>query len=362
MAGRVVAITGTAIDLHVRAEGPRKSADDVASFLEEFTCALGERGLRVTEAAGRRAVTEPPPGSAVITVTATDNVDGRVWVADIRRGEARDIVMVTRPGAAPAKGPDAADQFMLEVAPLFAGASPILDAVALGDTLLVLDPTALIAFNRQGSAWQARATQRIAHAGPWPRDVRGRLVPDGAVVRVYLPGVACAATPEPLSLSCRDASEPWPIDVPKAELAPGRNYFNAAGLPPFFSAARVGGDQGAWFLVAAVDGGVGLFSGRFEPLGSASGWGSELAGITSGCGRGHQVLAVIPADGPEAGDVVRAFEMVGRQPVAVTPAATLPGSVTALWPAADGKAALAIVREHETGRYEALQLSVVCAR
>lgn len=361
MAGRVVAVTGAVIELQLRAEGPRKSADDVALFLEELARALGERGLRVTEPAGRRAGTEPP-GSAVIIVTATDNLDGRVWVADIRRGEARDIVMVTRPGAAPAERPDAADQFTLEIAPLFAGASPILDAVMLGDTLLVLNPTSLIAFERQGSAWQARATHRIAHAGPWPRDLRGRLIPDGAAVRVHLPGVTCAAMPAPLGLSCRDASEPWPIDVPKAELAPGRNYFTAAGLPPFFSAARVGGDQGMWWLVAAVDGGVGLFSATFEALGSMSGWGSELAGITSGCGRGHQVLAVFPADGPEGGDAVRAFEMVGRQPVAVTPAATLPGSVTALWPAADGKGALVVVREHETGRYEAFQLSVVCAR
>ncbi len=60
------------------------------------------------------------------------------------------------------------------------------------------------------------------------------------------------------------------------------------------------------------------------------GWGSDISAVRSGCGSHWQVLATKSGEGP--GDSVRAFEVPGREPVAVSPPLEVTGSITALWP------------------------------
>ena len=60
---------------------------------------------------------------------------------------------------------------------------------------------------------------------------------------------------------------------------------------------------------------------------------------------------------------MRAYEFPDRDPVAVSAAVDFPGGiVTALWTEAKGDTAIAVVRNRETGSYEAFRLAVACGQ
>ena len=61
-----------------------------------------------------------------------------------------------------------------------------------------------------------------------------------------------------------------------------------------------------------------------------------------------------------ASNALAIYELVNHSPVRVSDSIEMPGSVTALWPA--GNAALAVVRNKSTNRYEAYSIGVVCGR
>jgi hypothetical protein len=127
---------------------------------------------------------------------------------------------------------------------------------------------------------------------------------------------------------------------------PRRNYFE--GPPPMYAAA-------AWKGVVvrtAVDRKVYIGGDTFV------GWGSDIAGIASGCGAGEQVLATLPSMPGEA-DGVQAHEFLGPEPVGVTPVVEMAGPVTALWSA--GERATAVAFNPKSSRYEAYSLAVRCA-
>jgi hypothetical protein len=112
--------------------------------------------------------------------------------------------------------------------------------------------------------------------------------------------------------------------------------------------------------LAAVDGQVHLLDGATEQVVDKSGWGSEIAGVRSGCGSGQQILASGSGDGRS--DTVRAFEVIGREPVPVSAELEVTGSITALWTESSGANAVMVVHNLETGRYEAFRLTLTCGR
>jgi hypothetical protein len=59
---------------------------------------------------------------------------------------------------------------------------------------------------------------------------------------------------------------------------------------------------------------------------------------------------------------VRAFEIPDREPVEVGPAAEFPGPVTALWPSAEGRSAIAVAKNLKTGRFDAFELAITCGQ
>jgi hypothetical protein len=61
---------------------------------------------------------------------------------------------------------------------------------------------------------------------------------------------------------------------------------------------------------------------------------------------------------------VRAYEFPDRDPVAVSAALDFPGGgiITALWTEAKADTAIAVVKNRETGSYEAFRLAVVCSQ
>jgi hypothetical protein len=256
----------------------------------------------------------------------------------------------------------------------------ILDVALIDDNparMMVLDANGVSAYRSQGGGWQLEQSQLVAHSRPWPRDLRGRLVPgrDKAhLVDAYLPGVHCRSSASAgLAMACGDSDEPWPLAtdfaILNAPFTAARNYFSGALSPPvgrlmtaptFYSTAPVVRDQSTWWLLAAVDGQVHLLDGATDQVLDKSGWGSEIAGVRSGCGSGQQILASGSGDGRS--DTVRAFEVIGRDPVPVSAGLEVTGGITAMWTDSSGANAVAVVHNLETGRYEAFRLTLTCGR
>jgi hypothetical protein len=238
-----------------------------------------------------------------------------------------------------------------------------LDVAEIGDgNLLVLYPEQVTFYKSQGGKLQAEQLMIVTHALPWPRDLRGRLVPrKDHMFDAYLPGVLCQSS-DTLALSCRQSDDPWPLGNQQARLsgffAPARNYFTGALSPaagnqpamvPFYSAATI---SSLW-LFASIDGGLHVVDGSSDRTLNL-GWGNDIAAVHSGCGADGQVL-VTGTD-----NSVRAFEMNGREPVPATQPVSLDGGISALWTAADGGSVIAVSRNRESGVYEAYRLTVTC--
>jgi hypothetical protein len=147
-----------------------------------------------------------------------------------------------------------------------------------------------------------------------------------------------------------------------------RNFFTGALTPgvgrfttvsKFYSAAFIPRDKYVLWLFSAVDGQVHMVDGITD-LTARPGWGGDLTSVKTSCGAGWQILA--SESGNAGGDTVRAYEFPDRDPVPVSAAMDFPGEVTALWTEAKGDSAIAVVRNRETGDYEALRLAVSCSQ
>ena len=353
------------------------------------------------EGVGVRYVKAEQAASSV-TISLSENATSYVWVAEIRRsvGEAA-IVMVSM--ARPEGSSAARDSVPLSLrkTALWTQEDRILDIAVLEENaapsrIAVLDGEKVSLYRMQGGKWQLEQALSIVHARPWPRDLRGRLMPArDHLLDVYLPGVSCRSTSgSPLTLNCRESDDPWPLVsgalnggamsvfpsaglgngastvVPQigAFFAPTRNFFTGALAPgvgkvatvaKFYSAALLPRDKYTLWLFAATDGQVHLVDGVSEQA-AKLGWGSDLASVKTSCGAGWQVLATSSGDQEE--DTVRAYEFPDRDPVAVSAALDFPGAITALWTEAKGDTAIAVAKNHETGSYEAFRLALACSQ
>jgi hypothetical protein len=375
LAGKIVSATGPktmALEVLNRSSLSAALSDDIRRNLLTQLAVTGVRFVSAEQAAVN------------VRVTLSEDLRNYVWVAEIRHGgNAPVVVMVSLPrSAVPAVEPAAAAMVLREVS-LWSQPEPILD-VALIDgnpaRMLVLDATSVTSYRMQEGRWLVEQSLPIAHSRPWPRDLRGRLVlrnyRDGDkdhLFDAYLPGVYCRSSGgDSPAMTCLESNDPWPIGADRfsqnASFTSSRNFFSgalspAAGTqtraPAFYSAAAVPREQSTWWLLAAADGSVHLLDGVTDQVVEKVKWGSDIAGLRSGCGSGWQVLAT----GAGAGnDAVQAYEVPGRQPVAASMPLEVSGAVTALWTGSDGSSVVAVVHNSETGRYEAFRLTLTCGR
>jgi hypothetical protein len=145
-------------------------------------------------------------------------------------------------------------------------------------------------------------------------------------------------------------------------LEPGRNHFISARLPPFFAAAPLGPGSGAAWLVAAVDGRHLFVSDRLEPIGNAPTAGDEVIAVRSGCGSGSQLIIGAPGPNTDRADRLVAVGVNDRHTTQAAAPVLLSGVLTALWATPGASSGIAIVRNADTGSYEAFQVGVACAR
>ena len=359
-----------------------------------------ENGLRsAMQAAGLQLVASGD-ASASIAITLSENPTSYVWVAQIRPNTgdpAVAMVSMSRPEGSASRE---TVPLSLRKIPLYSQDQPILDVTVLEGAsnptrIAVLDPERVSFYRLQNGKWQPEQTLMITHNHPWPRDLRGRLIPGrDHSLTAYLPGVTCTTGgASGTSLDCRQSDDPWPLlpgdwngttaVFPSAGIgnrtstvarqtmaffAPSRNFFTGAltpaigkftTLPKFFSAAPLRRDGNILWLFAETDGHVHLIDGVSDQTANVS-WGSDLAGVETSCGAGWQILAVGAGEG--SGDTIRAYEFPDRDPVAVSPSIEFGGPVTALWTESHGDTAVAVSRNQETGTYEAFRLAMACGQ
>jgi len=392
LARKIAAVTGpgaVALTVENRSSLGKRDHEIVQNGLRS---ALGGLGLRFVEA---------EQSAATISISLSENASSYVWVAEIHQGAGEvAIVMVSAPRPDGATAAHDSVPLTLRKIPLFAQDEPILDIAVLEENttpthIAVLDPDKVSLYRMQGGKWQPEQPLAVVHSRPWPRDLRGRLIPaKDHLLDAYLPGVICRAiSGSPVTLICRESDDPWPLVpgtlnggnlsvFPSAGLGNGastvvpqlgaffastRNFFTGAltpgvgkftTVPKFYSAALLPREKYMLWLFAATDGQVHLVDGVSDQA-TRLAWGSDLASVKTACGAGWQVLATSSGD---AGDSVRAYEFPDRDPVAVSAAVEFPGSITALWTESKGDTTVAVVRNRENGTYEAFRLALACSQ
>ena len=390
LARKIVAVTGPAV-VALTVEN--------RSSLNKRDNEIVQNGLRsALEAVGLRFV-NAEQAAATVAISLSENSAAYVWVAQIRQGAGEaGVVMVSASRPTGVKAAHDSVPLSLRKIELWTQADPILDVAVLEGNpapthIAVLDAKKVALYRRQAEKWQQEQALDIVHSRPWPRDLRGRLIPGkDHLLDVYLPGVICrSGAAAPPTLICRETDDPWPLVPPAlsggtfsafpgagstavaisplgAFFAPTRNFFTGAltpgigkftTVPKFYSAAFVPRDKYLLWLFAATDGHVHMIDGINDQTARFD-WGSDLTSVKTSCGAGSQVLATTPGEG--TGDSVRAYEFPDRDPLAVSAAIDVPGAITALWTEPKGDTAMAVAKNQETGNYEAFRLAVVCSQ
>ncbi len=372
LAGKIVSATGPktiALEVLNRSSLSAAKTDDIRRNLLTQLAVMGMHFAPAEQAA------------ATVRLSLSEDLQSYVWIAEIRQGtNASSIVMVSLPRSTPLSVEPEAAAMVLRRIPLWWQPERILDVLVVDGNparMLVLDTNGVTSYRLQDSRWQAEQSLPIVHSRPWPRDLRGRLIlskDKDHFWNAYLPGVHCRnSAGAPTVMTCYDSDDPWPIGTDlvslNASFASARNFFSGAlspgvgrqtTAPAFYSAAAVPRDQTTSWLLAAVDGQVHLLDGSTDRVVEKLGWGSDIASVRSGCGSGWQILATGAGEGRS--DAVRAFEVIGREPVAVSAPLDVNGVITALWTEFGGTGVVAVAHNPETGRYEAFRLTLTCGR
>jgi hypothetical protein len=330
-----------------------------------------------------------------IRITLSESAENRIWVAEVAEGDETQVAIVNlkpeRLQQAPATG-----GLLLRSELVITGGAPVLAALEVTDSLVVLEPEALVIYARAADGWQEQKRVNLGEKAPLARDPRGALMPnaDGGGFEAWLPGTRCAGMSSTVgasvswSISCAVSDDPWTL-FPAANSQPSaqagtanpaaseplafkafynaaRNYFTGVvspgleiDLPAFYSAVVIPRAAGnAALLLDGIDGKVQLAeNGALEAVAGTRDWGSDLGVLRSGCGTGAQIVA--SGSGEAASDSLRAYEMPALEAVPASAPLAMNGTVTAVWPAPDAKSLYAAVHT-PANQYEVERVSALC--
>jgi hypothetical protein len=242
-----------------------------------------------------------------VALTVSENLDGYLLVAEIRKKEEKPVEMVSFKLDAPPAPPAL---LTVHKQLLWQQAEIVLDLVVVGDQMLVLEPQRLVRYERSEGRWVQKESVQITT--PPVRDPRARMEIEQEKVSVFLPGTVCRGTWQPLNLLCEAGTADFTLGGAHVHFTPGRNTLE------------------------------GEYRTSLESVGDAI---PVCGGKVLASGNG----------GMDSEDTITLFDGAAR----VSEAAELPGPVTALWPASDG--AVAIVLNLSTKQYAAYALSVDCS-
>jgi hypothetical protein len=298
--------------------------EEWSSFRSQFEAELRKVGVEI--AAGTAA--EPR-----VRITLSDSARGLLLVAEIGSGDNRQIAMLPW---SPPPSPEEKPRITLTKKLLWTQPEPILDVLLLDSNtqMLVLSAAKVTSFRLTGANWTPSASASLVLPRPIPRDPRGRIeaVPEG--FRVFIPGATCTGSLRPdLKVACAPGNETWSDG--QVRWVTDRNLLESdAAKAPFYTTAH------------------GLFGG-------AGGWGSDIAPIDEACSGGTAVIATAAGADQEN---VRVFQVASGQAIPESDALPLPGPVTALWPAETRGQVTLVVRNAQTGEYEASRLGLACSQ
>ena len=378
LAPKISAVTGPGV---VALEIENRSSitpADVEQIRSELKSALSTAGIKIWQ---------PEQASATIRITLSENLQNYVWVVEIQQAaEERSLLIVSAPRPASGIGGQNARPLALQVTRLISRPEPVLDVAVIEGSprrLLVLGRDSVTIYEFTGNRWNQGQSVAIAHDKIMPRDARGRIfLRKDRLFDVYLPGVGCrSGNAWPLTMACTASDDPWPVAGAQqsaseaapldsglsAFFSPARNFFTGAlvpgigkqkSAPPFYSAAPVPRDKYVLWLFSGIDGQVRILDGINQQNAAKLQWGSEIASVHTACRSGWQVLATISGDSGQ--DTIQAFEFPDREPVEVSQKIELPGEVTALWAGQNNESAALVVRNNETGNYEAMLVNLTC--
>ena len=168
----------------------------------------------------------------------------------------------------------------------------------VGDRLVVLDPSAVTLYQQADEGWRRVASKPIVSSQTWPRDLRGRLRTNGTAVEAFLPGLVCRATVDLTNLTCASERESWPLAVDNSGIDAARNYFQTPEGLAFVSAASLGADAEADWVLADGAGRLVLLDAERKLLGAA-GAGDDVAGISARCRPGSFIVTSSRTAGAE---------------------------------------------------------------
>lgn len=291
-------------------------------FRSQVQDALQKVGLEVTDTA--------QPDSR-LRVTLSESARGMLFIAEVSSGENRQVTLLpwTAPGT-----PDKPRTTLVDK-PLWEQPEPVLDILLLDSAMYVLSPAKVSSYQMTNGKWTLLETAPLSLTRPIPRDPRGRIQRAADGFRAYVPGATCTGATQPaLKVTCTAGNETWD----QVRWVTDRNLLES--------------DQVRGAFYSAIGGG--------QPIAGAEQWGSDVAGIDNPCGPGNVVVAAGAGTNPER-DQVQVYEIAGGQAFAASEALTLPGAVTTLWPAESRGQATLVVRNSQTGNYEASRLRLACA-
>jgi hypothetical protein len=341
---------------------------------------LLERDLR-----GFGVVAGGSESATLIRVTLSENLQGGLWVAEVVEGTETRVTMLPVTLGATTAAATGGPSVTLRRTLLMTEPDPVLDAqmFSIGGVqrLVVLEPERIVSYVRNAAVlapagaasgnWIEDQHFAITHTRPFPRDIRGELVArQDHLFDTYLPGVLCSGTTTgaQITVACADSDDPWPVSASqRAFYNAMRDYFTgvlAPGfgmeLPPFYQGSDIPRPTGTGMLLNGIDGRVMLIENNvLKPVNGANDWGSDFGVIRSECGSGVQVL-VSGSGAAATGDDLRAYEIAGREAMAVSAPLTVEGAVTAIHAATDGASAMVIVRRDAPARYEVWNGSAFC--
>ncbi len=357
-------------------------ASDLPAIRNQLEQALKARGVL---AGGAESANQ-------IRVTMSENARERLWVAEIEQGNQTQVAMVHVDLTATTMAVSAPERMVLRrervpgVFNRIGGVvedNPIVAAIEVRGQLVVMYPDRISIFSIEPHGWSELNTfvldKKLA------RDPRGVMVADvgGNGFSAWAPGAECVGsyslpltgTDSGWALRCHTSDDPWPVyQTGDASSAPAlkafynssRNFFTGVvtpslgvELPTFYTAGMIPrAVGGAALLLTGIDGKVSLVeNGAMKPVAGTRDWGSDFAVVRSGCGAGTQVIA--SSSGGTATDSLRAFEIPALDAVAASGPLNVDGTVTAIWTAADGKSALAVVR-NTANQYEVDRVTALC--
>jgi len=285
-----------------------------------------------------------------LRVTISENARGLLFVAETVSGENRQVAML--PWNMPPREA-AKPRIRITMQPIWEQSEPVLDLLLLdpGSTLLVLGPGKVSSYRLTNGKWTPAGAVAISMPRPPPRDPRGRLELSPSGFRVYLPDATCSGAMQPdLKLTCSGANDRWPLGGVQVRWQSDRNLLESENQRGTFYTVATG-------LIAAADGRIQDRGG--EQLSGADGWGSDIAVVDNPCEPDPVVVVSKAGDGLDR-DEVQAYEIANGLARTASEPLSLPGPVTALWPAETPRQTTLVIRNSKTGNYEASRLGLAC--